>query len=387
MEQISRRLVQDHGHAVTVITTTGYSTAPFRGDTAETMRSGNEVRDGVDVHRHDVDPRISRALRRIHRPAWRLRMPGNSILRTLYDGPVSTPMLRDALSANPDLIGATAFPLLHIHYAWLAARRRRVPFVVYGALHPEDTWGYDRATIRFIARQVDGYVAYTPAEAAHAVALGVKEAAVHVIPPGIEPDELEATSGDFRSGLDLPAGAHLFGFVGQLGRGKGIFQLVEAFAAIAAELPNWWLIMAGAETLDVVLLEAEIMKLPIEVGQRIRIVKGFSTERKGDLYRALDVFVTPSMNESFGITTVEAWHCGIPVIATRLAAVESFVRHGEDAILVERGNWRELAGAMIEVARDSRFRQVMSERGRVRAASLTWADTAEAVDALYRSLV
>jgi glycosyltransferase involved in cell wall biosynthesis len=387
MEQISTRLVREHGHQVTVITSTGYSTAPFRGDPADTMTEGTEVRDGVTVERFDVDSRLSRGLRRVHRPAWRLRLPGNSILRTLYDGPVSTGMLRAALSADADLIGATAFPLLHMHYAWLAAQRKRVPFVIYGALHPEDAWGYDRATVRWLARRASGYVAYTPSEAAHAEAMGVPSDRVRVIPPGIEPAELDHTEGPYREELGLPANAKVFGFIGQLGRGKGIFQLVQAFGLIGETLPDWHLVMAGANTNDVPLLEQEIALFPESIQRRIHIVRGFPLERKGDLYRALDVFVTPSMNESFGITTVEAWHCGVPVIATRLAAVQSFVRHGEDAILVQRGERHELAGAMVELAVDEGYREGLRANGLVRAQTLTWVDTANAVDGFYRELV
>jgi glycosyltransferase involved in cell wall biosynthesis len=387
IEQISRRLVADHGDDVTVITTTAYTTAPFRGEGGDVMEEGVEDRDGVEVRRHHADARVASAVRRIHRPAWRLRVPGNSLLRTVYDGPVSPAMLRDALRSDADIVGATAFPLLHMHYALLAARRQGVPLVLYGALHGEDPWGYDRATIRHLARSADAYVAYTRHEADLVVGMGVAEANVRVIPPGIEPSELDPSGWDVRGEFDIPDDAFLFGFIGQLGRGKGVFTLLEAFALMADDIPGSHLLLAGGATADVPKLEQRLRRLPTRIAERVRIHTDFPASRKGDLFRALDVFVTPSHNESFGITTVEAWHCGVPVVAARLAAVDSLVRHGVDALLVERGDEYDLAGAMVEVFADEVFRASLAAAGRERARALTWADTASAVDALYRELV
>lgn len=387
IEQISRRLVADHGEAVTVITTTAHTTAPFRGEGGDVMEEGIEIRDGVEVHRHHADARVASVVRRIHRPAWRLRLPGNSLIRTAYDGPVSPAMLRDALRVDADIIGATAFPLLHMHYALLAAQRKGVPLVLYGALHSEDPWGYDRATIRHLARKADAYVAYTRHEADLVVGMGVADSRIHVIPPGIEPSELEPSGWNARAEFGIPPEAFLFGFVGQLGRGKGIFTLLEAFALMAADIPDSHLLLAGGSTADVPKLQQRLGRLPASTAERVHMHTDFPTSLKGDLFRALDVFVTPSHNESFGITTVEAWHCGVPVVAARLAAVDSLVQHGTDALLVERGDEFDLAGAMVEIAVDDDFRASLAAAGRERAQALTWADTASAVDALYRELV
>ena len=388
MGEVSERLVRDFGHEVTVVTTTGYSTAPFREPDAPRMAAAVEVRNGVEVHRHDVTSRAAQVLRRVHRPAWRLRVPGNSLVRGVFDGPVSTSMLRDALSVPADIVGATAFPLLQMHYAALAARRRHVPFViVYGAIHPEDPWGYDRATVRRLARTADAYIASTPFEADYVRGLGARPGGVRVVPLGIDPAQLDHTAGDLRAEIDLPADARVFGFVGQLSQGKGVLDLIRAFAMVAQDLPDWWLLLAGGRTAEATLIERELTLLPASVTRRIRLLENFDATRKGDVYRALDVFVSPSHNESFGITTVEAWHVGRPVIATRLAAVESFATHNEDALLVRRGDRRELAGALREMALDAEWAQRLAAAGRERARALTWEQTARGVDEVYRELV
>ena len=84
--EFSERLVR-RGHDVCVVTTTGYNTAAFREPGHPTMRAGEEWREGVRVRRHRADPRLAPRLRRVQALAFRLRVPGNGALRTVYDGP------------------------------------------------------------------------------------------------------------------------------------------------------------------------------------------------------------------------------------------------------------------------------------------------------------
>ena len=86
--EFSERLVR-RGHDVCVVTTTGFNTAAFREPGRPTMRTGEEWRAGVRVRRHRADPRLAPSLRRAQELAFRLRLPGNGALRTVYDGPLA----------------------------------------------------------------------------------------------------------------------------------------------------------------------------------------------------------------------------------------------------------------------------------------------------------
>ncbi len=174
------------GHDVTVVTTTAYTTQAFREPGTPTMEPGEERRGGVLVRRHPADPRLAPRLRRAQALAHRFHVPGNGVLRTLYDGPLAPGMLADALHEPADVIGATAFPLLHMHVAVAAGRARGIPVALFGALHPDDRWGYDRGPIRLAIRAADAYCAYTAYERDHVAAMGVPGRRLHVIPPGVD---------------------------------------------------------------------------------------------------------------------------------------------------------------------------------------------------------
>lgn len=141
MAEVSKRLVDVHGHEVCVSTSTGFTTRPFRERGAPQMAPGETLVDGVRVRRHRPDPRLSRALRSAQHRAFRLRLPGSGALRTLYDGPVSAGMAADVMREPADVIGATSFPLLHMQYAVWSGKARGIPVALWGAVHPEDGLG------------------------------------------------------------------------------------------------------------------------------------------------------------------------------------------------------------------------------------------------------
>ncbi|HET6175108.1 MAG TPA: glycosyltransferase family 4 protein, partial [Gaiellales bacterium] len=382
--EFSERLVR-RGHEVCVVTTTGYNTAAFREPGRPTMSAGEEWREGVRVRRHRADPRVAPRLRRAQALAFRLRLPGNGALRTIYDGPLAPGMLRDAAHEPADVIGATAFPLLHMQFAVAAARARRVPSVLLGALHPDDRWGFDRAPIRRAISHADAYVAYTPFERDHVERMGVAPERIHVIPPGVDAETVEGGDGAaLREEVGVPAGVPLIGFVGQLGGHKGVDDLVASMRLVWKHEPDAFLLVAGATTPFLATIEKAVRQLPAARRSRVRFLLDFDQARKRDVLAALDVFASPSGYESFGLTFVEAWLAGLPVVGCRSGAVPTVVEHGEDGVLVGYRAVPELAGALIELLDDEPFRRRLAVTGRAKALErYTWEGSTGLLEALY----
>lgn len=124
-----------------------------------------------------------------------------------------------------------------------------------------------------------------------------------------------------------------FLFVGRLSAEKG----VETLARACADLISVALRVAGtgpeAERLRGLAGVALLGALP---GEAVR----------AEMDRALALVLPSICYENFPRTLVEAYACGLPVIASRLGAMAELVRDGETGLLFEPGNAEDLAAKM-----------------------------------------
>jgi glycosyltransferase involved in cell wall biosynthesis len=91
------------------------------------------------------------------------------------------------------------------------------------------------------------------------------------------------------------------------------------------------------------------------------------------LYRDSDLFVFPSISESFGHPLVEAMASGVPVIASDIPVCREIC--GEAAIYFDPFDEKSLAEAIVHLEKDITLRKKLSETGRRRAESqFNWTD-------------
>jgi len=89
----------------------------------------------------------------------------------------------------------------------------------------------------------------------------------------------------------------------------------------------------------------------------------------------------PSLYEGFGLPPLEAMACGTPVVAGDRGAVREVC--GDAALLVDPDDEAALASALAAVLSEPRLREELARRGRERAASFSWARSAELTLAAY----
>ncbi|TDC62444.1 glycosyltransferase [Streptomyces hainanensis] len=152
-------------------------------------------------------------------------------------------------------------------------------------------------------------------------AWGVPARRIHVVPNGIEPASFAfdgAARRAVRAGLGLPDGAVVVGGVGRLVPGKGYDKLLRALA----ELPDdVWLVLAGEGP-----ERARLRALAARLGVAGRVVLAGEWADVPGLLSALDVFVSPSTEETFGLAVLEALAAGLPVLHVTCPAVDELPR-------------------------------------------------------------
>ena len=83
------------------------------------------------------------------------------------------------------------------------------------------------------------------------------------------------------------------------------------------------------------------------------------------LYRSADIYVIPSYHEGFPRTIWEAMANGLPVIASNVGSIPSFV--GDSAILIRPHNVTDLTDALKRVMNDNSLRKRLIASGYERA--------------------
>jgi glycosyltransferase involved in cell wall biosynthesis len=363
---LCERLVADYDVDVTVFTTNALTVDNFRDGSLPTLPiEANEEQNGVKIKRFAVVTGWAGVLKQLQRVAWRLRLPGNGWLRTLYHGPISPAMLRAVRSFDSDVICAASFPLNHMTYPF---RRQRPgpPVVLVGAVHTNNSWGYDRPhLIRLIARS-HATVAHTEHEREWLIERGASPEKLCVIGHGIELSNFTAEQGVFRATHRIPRDAFLVAYLGQQGGHKGIDTLIRVLPMLLEQRKDVWLLVAGARTPYSHELRGLAERLSGNVRSRLLFIDDVTTVERAQLLADCDVFASPSAQESFGITTLEAWSHAKPVVVGDGPAQRSVVEDGVSGILVPHGNEDRLLEVLGMLAQDASLRARLGDRGRRR---------------------
>lgn len=161
----------------------------------------------------------------------------------------------------------------------------------------------------------------------------------HYIPHGVDtaffqPDDQRAA----RERLGLPADRFIAGFVGAnnyFPSRKCIPQVLQAFAEFRRVCPDALLYLHTEETgarkgirLRPLLGELELTAEHVRVVDQYHYLLGCPPEYMRDVYNAMDVLLSPSMGEGFGLPIMEAQACGTPVIATDWTSMTELVSGG-----------------------------------------------------------
>jgi glycosyltransferase involved in cell wall biosynthesis len=151
--------------------------------------------------------------------------------------------------------------------------------------------------------------------------------------------------------------------VGRLAPEKNFTALTGAFDAIERVNPRARLVVVGEGP-----LRAELQsRCPKAV---------FAGQRTGaDLaahYASADLFLFPSLTETFGNVTTEAMASGLPVLAFDYAAAGQLIRSGENGLLAPFGDGDAYIRLAAELASNDALRRVMGERARQTAGELSW---------------
>ena len=165
---------------------------------------------------------------------------------------------------------------------------------------------------------------------------------------------------------------------------KNLETAIEAVALLAAEFGDVALDIAGRTLDDGYGQKLEQLCAERGLSQRVTFLGGQSAEAIASLYAQADVFVFPSVVETFGNPVLEALASGLPVVCSDTAAMPEVA--GNAALYAAPRNPAAMASQIAALFRDHALWQTHSNRGKARAADFTWHRTAHSTAAILRAV-
>ena len=165
-----------------------------------------------------------------------------------------------------------------------------------------------------------------------------------------------------------------FLYLGTLQPRKNLARLVQAFAAVAADMPHQ-LVLAGKQGWHAQALNEALAILPSQITDRI-VLPGFvPDEEKGPLLAGATALTFPSLFEGFGFPVLEAFTCGTAVLTSLSSSLPEVA--GTAAYFVNAQSVPEIATGLRHLATDEAYRQALVKAGYEQLQKFSWQTAAE----------
>lgn len=197
----------------------------------------------------------------------------------------------------------------------------------------------------------------------------LSESQIAMIPNGIDVDRFgRACDGfdraQYLQGMGLPQDALLVGSIGELRTLKRHDDFIRAAAIVVRKFPETQFVLAGLDTSASGEVRKQLEKLVSELGLRDCFYFLGWLDEAEKLLCAMDVFVSASETESFGLVIAEAMAAGTAVVSTETEGAKEVIEDQETGLLAPIGDVQRIAEAVCGLLGKPEQRRAMGVRAR-----------------------
>lgn len=318
------------------------------------------------------------------------------------------------ISDIPRAVRRGNYDIVHLHNPWPSLEMMRVaracltadvPYVVsthgfveianpglFRKLNAAERIAWDILVdrpVRFVVRHAKRIFALSPADIPIVKRFGFPEPHIDIIPNGVDipplrsepfPDEGKVYS---KYGLSFPRDLNSIAcfFLANHSPNKGLHVLLEAFTMLTRPYD----LIIGGDKRDFIDYDAYMRRCAPH--QRI-VFTGFLTPHElTAMFRYADLFVFPSLADTFPNVVLEAMAHGVPVVATEVGGIP-YQLDGGCGVLIQPGDANAIAAAVDSLADDHEKISEMGRRARSRVQRhFSWTGAAAEAYRAYSSLV
>ncbi len=278
------------------------------------------------------------------------------------------------------------YDIVHAHdatggFACALSARGAFVYTMHGlAFHPQDWPTPFRQGIEIMQRTTlkrARHVFYTDARTAKSIngLVGQKE----VLSSGVDP--LEFSGGGLQRPAEFEHDKFTILFVGRLAKVKGVATLLESIKLLPAEAKEGmrFAFIGDGPLMSMVRASERETKCVMALG----IIEH---ARIAPYYVHADAYVLPSVSEGLPISLLEAMAAGLPSIASDVGGISTQI--DKSAIrLVQPGDPKALAEAILEIWKDDRLRENLSHQGSLFVSEhFAWDRVVDRIAEVYRGI-
>jgi hypothetical protein len=217
---------------------------------------------------------------------------------------------------------------------------------------------------------------------------------VEIIPLGVPLPEIKENCNqrDINSPIVL--------FIGRLEKRKGVHILIKAIPYVLKKIPQATFNIIGRDTFltkeaisftgnkDESFQAQLINDIPEQYRKNVNFLGYVERDDLARYYEECDIFVAPSLYESFGLIYIEAMSYAKPVIGCGVGGVSEVIEDGISGILVPPEDYVSLAESILNLINNNALRRNMGEKARERIKN-NFSDTimAERTLAAYKKVL
>lgn len=194
----------------------------------------------------------------------------------------------------------------------------------------------------------------------------VSDGQLAVVPNGVDVERFAVAfdRAQFLQSIGLPSNVPLVGSIGELRTLKRHDDFIRAAARVVSQFPETHFVLAGVDTSHSSEVHKHLEQLVSETGlkERFRFLGWVVDAEK--LLSAIDVFVSASETESFGLAIAEAMAAGTAVVATATEGAREVIDDQETGLLVPIGDVTRIAEAIAMLLADGERRRQIATHAR-----------------------
>jgi glycosyltransferase involved in cell wall biosynthesis len=186
--------------------------------------------------------------------------------------------------------------------------------------------------------------------------------------------------GIFREKWRINSEQPLILFLGRIHKIKGLDILIEGYGRLISKMPQAKLVIAGPDNGYLTNVKEKLANLGL--ANDVLLTGPLYGKEKISAYVDADVFVLPSIYETFPVSVIEACACGTPVIVTDRCGIANLI--DEQVGLVASYDADSLSNAILNLLQDKPRREKFSKLGKSLVLDkFNWSVIGQQIEAIY----